>query len=334
MRQPSPVTVTDLAADRGSVDHEAAFDPSALPQLIEEALDRLLPPAEAHPQHLHRAMRYSVFSGGKRLRPQLLLRVAHACGCTAVEGDLAMRVACAVELIHAASLVHDDLPCFDDAAERRGRPTVHVQYGEPMAVLVGDALMALAFETISECPPHLAPRALRLLRLLGRAAGSASGIIGGQSMEQADGGHAFAPLSPEHIERYHQMKTGALFRLAAEAGGMAAGAANHAAWAQVGQLVGMWYQLADDLMDVCGHAQFMGKPVGQDAAFGRPNALLARGQGAVVAQMRGLSDEIRVAISTLSVEPEPLLAFLDGLRDHLLLAVGSVATLGADDARS
>src|ERR1700712_2921658 len=155
-------------------------------------------------------MRYAVFSGGKRLRPQLLLQVAYACGAQPAELELALRAACSVELIHAASLVHDDLPCFDDAAERRGQPTVHARFGESMAVLVGDALMAQAFEILADTPPPLSHPGLPLGRPLCRASGSSSGIIGGQSLEH-DGPDrtpgAMPRFPPELIERYHAMKT-------------------------------------------------------------------------------------------------------------------------------
>src|SRR4051794_32382232 len=137
------------------LDLKPSFSPSSLVMLLEESLEQALPLEEEHPKLLHRGMRYAVFAGGKRLRGQLLLQVAQACGATEPAWKLALRMACAIELLHAASLVHDDLPCFDDAKERRGRPSVHLKFGEAMAVLVGDALLSQAFELLADAPPEL-----------------------------------------------------------------------------------------------------------------------------------------------------------------------------------
>lgn len=295
-----------------------ALDPREFGELVEAWLDRVLPAADAEPAPLHQAMRYAVFSGGKRLRPQLLLHVAAACAATSAEIELVVRAACAVELVHAASLVHDDLPCFDDAGERRGRLTIHVVAGEAMAVLVGDALLALASEVIADAPPRMARRTLSLVRLLAQATGSMSGIIGGQSLEigSADG------FSSEQVNRYHAMKTGALFRFAAEAGAVAAGAANSASWARVGELVGAWYQMADDLLDARAAAEITGKPVGRDAALGRPSAVLCHGEEHVRARMAELLDEIRARVSALAVAPQALLALVEQVHQQVLVAVG------------
>ena len=301
----------DLTDFRAPIAVETAVTPSAIDSLVEQWLARALPAADAQPQALHRAMRYAVFSGGKRLRPQLLLQVAYACGAQPAELELAVRAACAVELIHAASLVHDDLPCFDDAVERRGQPTVYARFGESMAVLVGDALMSQAFEILADTPLLLSHRALRLVRLLCRATGSASGIIGGQSLEHdglTSSPGALPQFSPELIERYHAMKTGALFRLATESAAVATGATNPTAWAAVGDLVGMGYQLADDLLEVRGRT----------AALGRPTALLSRSEAALKNQMQALLPELRARILSLAVAPAPLLAFLDGVHGQFL----------------
>lgn len=262
--------------------------------LIDATLDRLLPSAETQPEPLHRAMRYAVFGEGKRLRPQFLLRVAQACGVRKTEQDLVLRAACAVELIHIASLVHDDLPCFDNAAERRGRPTVHVRFGEARALLVGDALMARSFEILSAVPRALAPRALRLVQLLACATGSSSGLVGGQGLEQ-DG--TAGPLSPESATSYHEMKTGALFGMAAEAAAVAAGIADPSAWAGVGWLVGRGYQLAHALT-ASPHPRYEAE--------------------ALKVQLRGLSSILHERIQGLTAEPEPLLTFLDELCGPLL----------------
>ena len=298
---------------------ESLLSPVTTLALIETWLDRLLPPVDASPEPLHRAMRYAVFSGGKRLRPQLLLQVAQACGIAQHELELALRAACAVELVHIASLVHDDLPCFDDAATRRGRPTVHVLFGEAMAVLVGDALLAHGVEVLASAPRAFDKRALRLVRLLVGATGSRSGLIGGQGLEQvAAQSSAEVWCSPELIERYHGMKTGVLFGMAAEAAAVAAGSVKATAWAVVGQLFGRCYQLAHDLTFVRSQAAAAKQLAGGAAALGPPNAVLTRGEQAVMAEMAAVIAELRKRAAALSVDPATLLAFVDGLHENLL----------------
>lgn len=290
--------------------------------LLEERLQALLPDSDTAPQVLHRAMRHAVFPGGKRLRPRLLLRVSAACAADEAEMDLAMRAACAVELVHSASLVHDDLPCFDDASVRRGRPTVHKFYGEPLAVLTGDALLTLAFEVLADTPPRLARRALRIVRLLGQATGSREGIIGGQSLEQgapdvSKKGLANAvPVPPDLLGRYHAMKTAALFRLAAEAGATAAGATDFSAWGEVGQYLGLAYQLADDLCDAYGSASIAGKPVHRDADLGRPNAALLIGESYSRTRLNALIDQALQRTRALAAEPNPLVQLIEELSSY------------------
>ena len=283
----------------------------AKPDPLEEYLSSLLPSSDLAPQALHRAMRHAVFPGGKRIRPRLLLTVAAACAADEAETELAMHAACAIELIHSASLVHDDLPCFDDARQRRGLPTVHVLYGEPLAVLAGDALLTRAFELLAETPPRLARRALRIVKLLGRATGSLEGIIGGQSLEQVDFG-------TDIIDRYHAMKTAALFRLAAEAGATAAGATDAGAWGEVGHSLGLAYQLADDLCDAVGSAEAAGKPVRRDTSLGRPNAVVATGEQATRQRLQSLLDQVVVRTHQLAAEPKPLLELIVELTGHFL----------------
>src|SRR5689334_21360087 len=193
---------------------------------------------------LHPAMRHALLSGGKRLRPRLVLAVARSCAAAGDEIELALRAACAVELVHAASLVHDDLPCFDDAATRRGQPTVHVRFGEPSAVLAGDALLTLAFEVLADAPPSLSRPALELVRLLALAVGAREGIIGGQALELAPDDSQDSD-GRRRLERYHAGKTAALFRFAAQSGAVAARAVATDPWADVGRLVGLAHQAAD-----------------------------------------------------------------------------------------
>lgn len=289
---------------------------------LEEHLVALLPPIESPPEGLHRAMWHAVFPSGKRIRPRLLLTVAAACAADGAEMELAMAAACAVELVHSASLVHDDLPCFDDASLRRGRPTVHKQYGEALAVLAGDALLTLAFESLADSPPRLARRALRIVRLLGQATGSREGIIGGQSLEQdaAPTGAAGVKDSmlPDVLGRYHAMKTGALFRLAAEAGATAAGATDCSAWGDVGQCLGLAYQLADDLCDAVGAPSAAGKPVRRDAELGRPNAAVLVGEDYSRARLAALVAQALARTDELAAEPKPLRQLIAELSTHFI----------------
>jgi geranylgeranyl diphosphate synthase type II len=260
-------------------------------------------------------MRHAVFPGGKRIRPRLLLTVAAACAADEAELELAMSAACAVELIHSASLVHDDLPCFDDASLRRGRPAVHRVYGEALAVLAGDALLTRAFELLAETPPRLSRRALRIVRLLGQATGSKEGIIGGQSLEQNSTGAALA-LTPDVLGRYHAMKTAALFHLSAEAGATAAGATDASAWGEVGQCLGLAYQLADDLCDVCGSSGAAGKPVRRDAALNRPNAAVITGEQYTRSRIESLITQTLDRTRALAADPTPLVRLIEEMASY------------------
>lgn len=289
--------------------------PSQLRPLLEDALERFLPAADAPPEPLHRAMRYAVFAGGKRLRPQFLLHVAQACCESKAQKELALRAACAVELIHIASLVHDDLPCFDNATERRGRPTVHVLFGEARALLVGDALLARSFEILATAPRSLAGRSLRLLQLLACATGSSSGLVCGQGLEQDRAGG-----SPDGVESYYEAKTGTLFRMAAEAAAVVAGSSQVAAWAQVGWLVGRGYKLAHSLTTL----QEDGRPHaarGVDASAAAPGdggTVLRYTEAALRAQLHALSTTLHERIRGLAAAPMALLSFLDELCGPLL----------------
>jgi geranylgeranyl diphosphate synthase, type II len=262
-------------------------------------------------------MRHAVFPAGKRLRPRLLLTVAKTCAASEGEWELAIAAACAIELVHSASLVHDDLPCFDDAGTRRGMPTVHKLFGEPLAVLAGDALLALAFECLARSSTRFALRIVKLVRLFGKAVGSRQGIIGGQSMEQDEAGgvdvRTDAPSSASVLGRYHDMKTASLFRLAAEAGATAAGAANSEAWGEVGQSLGLAYQLADDLFDACGNPGTADKPVGRDAALGRPNAALLLGENTAAVHITTLIEKALERTSALARNPQPLVHLIEEL---------------------
>jgi len=237
----------------------------ALTARADAALARVLPSEQQPPLELHRAMRYAVLGGGKRLRPLLAYAAGHALG---VDGPELDAPACAVELIHAYSLVHDDLPAMDDDALRRGRPTCHVVYGEAMAILAGDALQALAFEILAHDPHTDATRALDMLRVLGRACG-AEGMAGGQALDLAAVGRKLTLAELEHM---HACKTGALIRTAVRLGALTAGADANAldALDRYAGAVGLAFQVRDDILDVEGESAVIGKTAGKDAAADKP----------------------------------------------------------------
>jgi geranylgeranyl diphosphate synthase type II len=248
---------------------------------IERTLEEAIARAEvaAGPPRLAAALRYAVFPGGARVRPMLCLAVARACGDDRPE--IANAAAAAIELLHCASLVHDDLPCFDDAATRRGRPSVHAAFGEPLAVLAGDGLIVLAFETLGRAGFAAPERLPRLLTTIAAATGVPHGIVAGQAWE----------CEPSlDLSTYHRAKTGALFTAATLAGAAAAnGTAD--AWSLLGERLGEAYQVADDLHDVASAAEDLGKPVGQDAAHGRANAVDRLGIDGTIRHLRGLVAE-------------------------------------------
>ncbi|GJE00181.1 polyprenyl synthetase family protein [Methylobacterium isbiliense] len=250
-------------------------------QRIERALDVAVAHAEAPgaPPLLAEAIRYAVFPGGHRIRPRLCLAVARACGDDdPVAADSA---AAAIELLHCASLVHDDLPCFDDAPMRRQKPSVHRAFGEPIALLTGDALIVLAFETLARGAARVPTRLAALVGLMARAAGSPNGICAGQAWESEPS---------VGLSAYQQAKTGALFAAATVAGAAAAGA-EPMPWRLLGEYLGEAYQVADDLRDVACRQEEVGKPVGRDATLGRPNAAALLGMEGALHRLADLARE-------------------------------------------
>jgi geranylgeranyl diphosphate synthase, type II len=229
---------------------------------IEQALsDALQTMADGDaPPGLVVAVEHAVFPAGARIRPRLCLAVAAACGDPSP--TLTDAAAAAIELLHCASLVHDDLPCFDDAAMRRGQPTVHRVHGEPLAVLAGDAMIVLAFETLARAATPAPERLARLIEIVARGVGSPHGLIAGQAWESE-------PRIP--VITYRRAKTAALFEAAAAAGAAAAGE-HGAPYRLFGQRIGEAYQIADDILDVTGKPEEIGKAVGRDVTLGRPNA--------------------------------------------------------------
>lgn len=219
------------------------------------------------PVQLGDAMRYAVLDGGKRLRPLLVFAAREAAGGAE---EAALRAACSVELIHAYSLVHDDLPCMDNDVLRRGKPTVHVKFGEADALLAGDALQALAFELLTPAGGDVAPAVqASLCRLLARAAGS-QGMAGGQAIDLASVGLA---LDEAQLREMHRMKTGALLQGSVEMGAACGGALAPAALAALrdyGAALGLAFQVVDDILDVIADSQTLGKTAGKDAASDKP----------------------------------------------------------------
>ena len=228
---------------------------------IDAALERALPDPDTSPRPLHRAMRHAVLLGGKRMRPLLV----HASGGLYQADPAALDAAgVAIELVHAYSLVHDDLPAMDDDELRRGQPTVHVAYGEATAILAGDALQSLAFEVLARAPLEPATR-VELLRILASAAG-AGGMCGGQALDLAATGNGGA-LDVAALERLHGLKTGALIRAAVRMGAACGGADDDglAALDRYARALGLAFQVRDDILDVEGDSRVIGKTAGKDA---------------------------------------------------------------------
>ncbi|HET9467702.1 MAG TPA: farnesyl diphosphate synthase [Vicinamibacterales bacterium] len=241
---------------------------------IDEGLSRYLPIPPSFPKVLYEAMRYSVDAGGKRLRPILTLAAAEAVAGTSGAQDAierALPAACAIEMIHTYSLIHDDLPAMDDDSLRRGRPTNHVVYGEGMAILAGDGLLTEAFALLAAEPrdPDLALRKIRTIQTVAVAAGGA-GMVGGQAIDLlAVGSSTFDQYS---LQDMHARKTGALIRAAAVAGAIMGGGddAEIRAVDEYGRHLGLAFQIVDDILDVEGDAKALGKTAGKDAKAGKP----------------------------------------------------------------
>lgn len=240
-----------------------------LPQYLEQqqkridaALDKWVPPDTMPPETIHRAMRYSLFAGGKRIRPVLCMAAAEA-----VSDDTpgVEDAACALELIHTYSLIHDDLPALDDDDLRRGRPTSHKVFGEAMAILAGDALLTLAFQVLSQMKAVGPARKTRLIEELSMAAGTVGGMIAGQVHDLEGEGNK---PDPRRLETIHRSKTGALLRASLRMGAVYAGATDEQfeALSCYGEHIGLAFQIVDDLLDVEGSSEELGKTAGKDAA--------------------------------------------------------------------
>lgn len=279
------------------------MDDDPLPELvgpINAALERACAPAEGCPPVLADAMRYSLLAPGKRLRPALVLLAAQSCGGAA---EAAMPAAVAVEMIHAYSLIHDDLPSMDDDDLRRGRPTCHIKFGQGIAILAGDALQARAFELTASLQPAAA--AQQACAILAAAAGR-SALVGGQADDLRAEQHE-VPHTSELLDSIHRRKTGALLAAAAQLGGVSAGASETqlSALSQYGHALGLAFQITDDLLDVEGRGEAIGKETGKDSARGK---LTYPGLVGVEPSRQRARDLVQRAQQSLREMPGPLSA--------------------------
>jgi farnesyl diphosphate synthase len=260
----------------GSFSFEAWL--AAQSQRAESALLQYLDPDTAVPQHLHTAMRYAVLGGGKRIRPLLVFAASELSSGDRVDVSLVNRAACAIEMIHTYSLVHDDLPCMDDDDLRRGRPTVHKAFDEATALLVGDALQTRAFEILSHpinVDPQISLAQLRMIESLAHASGS-KGMAGGQAIDLQNVGKK---MDLPALEEMHAMKTGALLICAVELGGIAAQLppASMSLLDTYAKALGLAFQVVDDILDATADSATLGKTAGKDAAQDKPTYVTLKG---------------------------------------------------------
>jgi geranylgeranyl diphosphate synthase type II len=298
---------------RGSRPEEAFAPTASIDErrgTIEAALDRSLPPSSAWPESIHRAVRYSLFAGGKRIRPLLALAAAEAAGAAAEDEDV-LAFACAVEMIHTYSLIHDDLPAMDDDDLRRGKPTCHKVFGEAIAILAGDALLTRAFHLIVEVPAEAdadrVRRRLRAAAILGEACGT-TGLIGGQVEDLESEGRA---VEAPALERLHRAKTGALLG-ACVRGAAVLGRASAPTLARLdlyASAIGLAFQVVDDILDATEGADRLGKTAGKDRAAGKATYVGVHGLDGARRIAAALLGDARQALAPLG----PRGASLDAL---------------------
>jgi geranylgeranyl diphosphate synthase type II len=275
---------------------------------VNNALQKFLPAADTQPALIHEAIRYTVFAGGKRIRPILCLAACEALGGNEAN---AMPTACAIEIYHTSTLIHDDLPCMDDDDLRRGQPTCHIKYGEANAVLTGDAQMILAFELAAQSPNPAAT-----VTALAKAAGS-QGVIGGQIVDLASEGQ---PADAETLDYIHLHKTADLIRVSLELGAICAHASikDIAALREFGDCIGLAFQIIDDILDVTADQEKLGKPIGSDEGLDKLTYVRVHGMEAARAQAKTLTEQADAALDTFTGEKQTLRAIASFLlaRDY------------------
>lgn len=305
--------MSQQSAARSATDFQAWL--AARAQQVEKRLEETLPANEILPARLHEAMRYAVLGGGKRVRAALVYAAGEASmqsnAATASQQIALDHAAAAVELVHAYSLVHDDLPCMDDDTLRRGRPTVHVQFDEATAMLAGDALQPLAFESLGAMP--VAPAlVVQAIQLLAGAVGSL-GMVGGQAIDCDSVGRV---LEQNELQQMHRMKTGALLEASVLLGGIVAGAGSstRAGLKKYASAIGLAFQVADDILDVTADTATLGKTAGKDAQENKPTYVSVLGLDGSRQLLHELRDDARAALLPLG----PSAASLAGLADFIV----------------
>lgn len=275
--------------------------------LIDTELDQLIPKETEEAVRLHSAIRWSVFAGGKRFRPALVLAVGETFGAAT---DQLLRTACAFEMIHTYSLIHDDLPSMDDDDLRRGRPTCHIKFGEATAILAGDALQALAFQTIAEDANLSAETRVRIIAELSQAAGTPSGMVAGQARDLE--GEAQA-VDATALDQIHLQKTGALICAAARCGAIIGGAKDDElkAVTEYGRNLGLLFQITDDLLDVTASASAMGKTPGKDARASKATYPAVHGIDATRRQIDIVRQSACDASTSINRPAELLISIVD-----------------------
>ena len=278
---------------------------------VDQELDRRVPGEEVMPGTLHRAMRHSLFAGGKRLRPVLCMAAAEACGG---DTEAALPAAVAVECIHTFSLIHDDLPCMDDDDFRRGVPTCHKIFGDAVAVLAGDALQALAFEIVASMPGNLRYSAADMVRELAQASGSLH-LIGGQVLDLEGEGR---DLKPDELQAIHERKTAALLASSVRLGAMSVAAeeSQMADLTRFGRSVGLAFQVIDDILDMTQSSETLGKSAGKDQAVGKATYPLVYGLEKSREIAHELTDDARQALKAFGDSGRVLRAIGDYLLER------------------
>jgi len=284
---------------------------SAQRERVDAALDSAIPTAEVLPSKMHKAMRHSIFAGGKRLRPILCLTAAEALG--ADNGD-ALPAACSLEMLHTFTLIHDDLPCMDDDDFRRGKPTCHKIYGEAVAVLAGDALQSLAFEVLCNLPREARYQPCDFVRELAVASGSLN-VVAGQVLDLEGEGK---DLSFDDLRAIHERKTAALLAVSLRFGAMAGGATTKEleALTDFGKNLGLAFQVIDDILDTTQTSEKLGKTAGKDEAVGKATYPAILGLDASREEAKRLTADAKDALSILGDRGSRLLAIADYMLDR------------------